>query len=581
MTEVLISAQMRAIERAAIDSGAVTGLELMERAGQGVVGAILAELPDLARGAPRAVVLCGPGNNGGDGFVVARLLTGRGWAVRVLAAASPEAMPPDAAENARRWLPIGPAEPLTEDALRSGPPGDLYVDAIFGTGLSRAPAGELLRVLTHLGGRNGDAGFYTPRLVAVDAPSVLCLDSGRSLYRGWDVPRARLTVTFDSPKAGHLLAQGPALCGKLVVADIGLAPWRAMEAPHQVQGRWSGRMRSVRLGRVAPVAAGDIEARTHPGAFVPAKLGKAGWSEADQTHKFTFGHALVLSGGCGQGGAARLAARGALRIGAGLVTVGCPPEALAENAARLDAVMLRPVVDGGALADVLVDKRITALCLGPGLGTGAREVGLVAVALGLPVPGGPRDFGPFDLPGRPGGPGSGPGRGKQGRSVVLDADALTILGQHADLFAALHPGCVLTPHAGEFARLFPDIAAKLAEPATKGPACSKVDATREAAARSGCVVLFKGPDTVIADPSGRCAIHAAAYDRSAPWLATAGSGDVLAGFIAGLLARGLAPFDAACTAAWLHVEAARTFGPGLIAEDLPEQLPAVFRALGV
>ena len=289
----------------------------------------------------------------------------------------------------------------------------------------------------------------------------------------------------------------------------------------------------------------------------------------------------MLSGGPGKGGAARLAARGALRIGAGLVTLACPPQALAENAARLDAVMLRPLEDGGALADVLADKRITALCLGPGLGSGAREAGLVAAALGTPVPGLTRDPDPAGAQAGGGGPGSGPGRGRPGRSVVLDADALTILGQHPDLFAALHQGCVLTPHGGEFARLFPDIAEKLSQPATKGPAWSKVDATREAAARAGCVDLYKGPDTVIADPAGRSAIHAAHYDRAAPWLATAGAGDVLAGFITGLLARGFSPFDAACTGAWLHVEAARHFGPGLVAEDLPEQLPAVFRSLGL
>ncbi len=180
----------------------------------------------------------------------------------------------------------------------------------------------------------------------------------------------------------------------------------------------------------------------------------------------------------------------------------------------------------------------------------------------------------------PGG-GSGAARRAAGRCLVLDADALTILSQNPDLFSALHDTCVLTPHAGEFARLFPDLAAKLAEPATKGPAFSKVDATREAAKRAGCVVLYKGPDTVIADPSGRCAINSAQYDRAAPWLATAGSGDVLAGFITGLLARGFAPMQAAETAAWLHVECALTFGPGLIAEDLPDQLPAVFRDLGL
>ena len=173
------------------------------------------------------------------------------------------------------------------------------------------------------------------------------------------------------------------------------------------------------------------------------------------------------------------------------------------------------------------------------------------------------------------------GRGDKRRAMVLDADALTAIARDAALVGALHDRCVLTPHGGEFARLFPDIAARLAEPPVKGPAYSKVDATREAAARCGAVVLFKGPDTVIAHPDGRCSVNAALYDRAAPWLATAGSGDVLAGFIAGLMARGFDPMMAAETGAWLHVECARSFGPGLIAEDLPEELPKVFRALGV
>ena len=274
--------------------------------------------------------------------------------------------------------------------------------------------------------------------------------------------------------------------------------------------------------------------------------------------KFTYGHAIILSGGSGKGGAARMAARGALRIGAGLVTVACPPDALEENAAQLNAIMLNPVVDADALARVLEDVRINAVCIGPGLGLGTREVGLVAEALTVR-----NECVPY------------------GRSLVLDADALTLLAQNPDLMATLHKNCVLTPHAGEFARLFPDIAERLAAPATNGPAYSKVDATREAAARTGCVVLFKGPDTVIAAPDGRCAINSAHYVRAAPWLATAGSGDVLAGFITGLLARGFEPMHATETAAWLHVECARHFGPGLIAEDIPEQLPAVFRSLGV
>lgn len=579
MTELLTAAQMRAIEAAAIASGEVTGLELMERAGRGVVDAVFNEWPELAAGPHRAVVLCGPGGNGGDGFVVARLLKERGWGVRVLAMAAPVDMPPDAATNALRWRALGPVERLTEDSLRRGPSSDLYVDAIFGIGLSRAPEGEIADVLTHIGGRNGDNAYYTPRLVAIDAPSVLCLDSGRSLLQaGGYLPRSRLTVTFDSLKAGHMLADGPGLCGRVEVVDIGVATWRRLDKPRKrPDGHWSGSIRRVTLGLVGPAAASTFP-MLQPGSFRVEMLSKAGWVQDNVAHKFTHGHALVLSGSAGQTGAARLAARGAMRIGAGLVMVGSPPDALAEHAARLDAVMLREVAHADALSRVLKDRRINALCLGPGMGTGLRAVRMVRTALQtsrLAEVGQHMAHLPEELRAR------FRRRGATRPCVVLDADALTVLSRMPELFALLHAACVLTPHGGEFARLFPDIAAKLAEPATRGPAYSKVDATREAAARAGCVVLFKGPDTVIADPSGRCAINSAAYDRSAPWLATAGSGDVLAGFITGLLARGFAPMQAAETAAWLHVECARSFGPGLIAEDLPEELPKVFRALGL
>lgn len=270
----------------------------------------------------------------------------------------------------------------------------------------------------------------------------------------------------------------------------------------------------------------------------------------DTGHKFSHGHALILSGGAGRTGAARLAARGALRIGAGLVTLGVPGAAQMEVASQVTAIMLRRAGTVEELAGVLEDARFNAVCIGPGFGVDrARE--LVPVVL-------------------------------QDRAVVLDADALTAFaGDPGTLFRMLHDRCVLTPHGGEFARLFPDIAEKLSAAPVKGPAYSKVDATREAAARAGCVVLFKGPDTVIAAPDGRCSVNAAVYDRAAPWLATAGSGDVLAGFITGLLARGFDPMQAAETAAWLHVECARSFGPGLIAEDLPEELPKVFRELGL
>ncbi|MGR3735564.1 NAD(P)H-hydrate dehydratase [Pseudophaeobacter sp.] len=267
-------------------------------------------------------------------------------------------------------------------------------------------------------------------------------------------------------------------------------------------------------------------------------------------HKFSHGHALVLSGGHGKTGAARLAARGALRIGAGLVTLGSPRSAMLENASQLTAIMLQQIDGAHGVSELLEDARINALCLGPGLGRGMDTQAVVVAAL------------------------------KEQRATVLDADALTRFERDPQvLFDLLHEGCVITPHGGEFARLFPDLSDKLKAPAEVGPAYSKVDATREASARAGCVVLFKGADTVIAAPDGRCTVNSAHYERSAPWLATAGSGDVLAGFITGLMARGLMPMQAAEIGAWLHVECALEFGPGLIAEDLPEQLPAVFRRL--
>ncbi|MDO9637418.1 MAG: NAD(P)H-hydrate epimerase [Pseudotabrizicola sp.] len=555
MVELLTSAQMRAVEAAAIASGAVAGLELMERAGAGVVAAVMAEWPELVQGASpgalprtpeyfnqdegrqrRAVVLCGPGNNGGDGFVVARLLVELGWAVEVYFHGEAARLPPDARVNCERWCGMGEVVALTmaQIARRAGPV-DLVVDAVFGTGLTRPVEGELAQVLATV-------WPGVARVVAVDVPTGLCADSGRVIGVPSAAVRADLTVSFHRAKVGHYLADGPGLAGRLVVADIGLG----------------GRGDSCSVGLVG---------------CDPAALRKGGG------HKYAYGHALVLSGQAGHGGAGRLAARGALRIGAGVVTVACPPGAVAEHAARLEAVMLREVADAATLAAVLEDGRISSLCLGPGMGLDARAAGLVGVALagGAAWRGDPR---PTEGPASAG-EGKEVGRGSPRRKLVLDADALTLIARDPALFAALHENCVLTPHAGEFARLFPDIAAKLAASASKGPACSKVDATREAAKRAGCTVLFKGPDTVIADPDGRCAISAAVYDRAAPWLATAGAGDVLAGFICGLLARGFAPFEAACTGAWLHVECARSFGPGLIAEDLPEELPKVLRALGV
>ncbi|MDH2327598.1 NAD(P)H-hydrate dehydratase [Cereibacter sp. SYSU M97828] len=448
------------MEEHAFASGTITPEQMMEQAGQAVVDAILAQWPDLRNDPPHTLVLCGPGNNGGDGYVVARLLHARGWPVEVFAYADSRST--EAQAMRQRWQTIGPV------ASQHTPQTDLLIDALFGIGRPRPIAMTVPKARYR---------------VAVDGPTGIDLDTGSRTEPAFD---ADLTVTFHAPKPGHFIGAGPAATGRLYVADLGLAA-------------------SSDLHLAAP----DV------------RLLQKG-----DGHKYDHGHAIVLGGPPGHGGAARLTARAALRIGAGLVTLVTPPEAQAENAARLDAIMLR--IDSPA--EILKDKRITAICLGPGMGIDRARKTLPSVLAA-------------------------------DRPTVLDADALTALGKNP----RLHPRCVLTPHRGEFARMFPDLADM-----------PKVEAVREAARRAGCTVLLKGHDTSIAEASGRAAI---VDGRGAGWLATAGSGDVLAGMIAGLLARGAAPFDAAQTAACLHVAAARSFGPGLIAEDIPEELPKVLRAL--
>lgn len=523
MTEVLTAAQMRALEKMAMDSGAVTGLELMERAGRGVVDAIFAEWPHLASVPQRAVVLCGPGNNGGDGFVIARVLQEWGWEVEVYLFGGPGGdlgadlgadpvgdlgkMPPDARRNYDRWCAQGVVHPIEDldPEIWAGRP--IVIDAVFGTGVSRDLPQGLQDVLS---------AAQACRRVAVDLPSGLNSDSGRVMMnRAHGAGLADLTVSFHRPKLGHYLAEGPQVCGRLVVADIGLP-----EGGDQIFVR--------KFGALVRMVGAE-----------PGRLDKTGG------HKFDHGHALVLSGPMGRSGAGRLAARAALRVGAGVVTVGAPGSAMMECACQLTAIMLRRCDGPEGLANLLEDQRITALCLGPGLGV-ERARALLPVL---------RD---------------------SDQRVILDADALSALVDVTEIaFHHLKPTYVLMPHGGEFARLFPDLAEKLA----LDRSYSKIEATRAAAARAGCTVLFKGHDTVIASPDGRVSLHGASYDRCASWLATAGAGDILAGLITGLVARGFDPHAAAEAAAWLHVEAARAFGPGLIAEDLPELIPSVIGKL--
>ena len=518
--ELLTAAQMRAAEEAAMSAGTVSGLQLMERAGRGSVDAALSHWPDLAEGPHHAVVLCGPGNNGGDGYVVARRLLDAGWRVEVFGLGDPAKASPDARRMRALWEEAGPVQDLREAGRGDRP--DLLVDALFGTGLSRSIPQEAVTAWHAVRTREAAAGKV--RCLALDCVSGLDCDNGQMLVpEGADALFADLTVTYHAAKRGHFLKTPPSAA--LKVGDIGLeahpASLTAMPRP--------GYLRLLDPGRV--------EARRWLEDILPVAPGH---------HKYDRGHTLVLGGGPGKGGAARMAARAALRIGAGLVTLGVPPAALQENAARLDAIMLKPLRGAEGLADMLEDGRLSAIVLGPGLGLGEETRQLVRAALGA------------------------------NRRIVLDADALSSFQDDPDaLSATLHDRAVLTPHEGEFARLFPDLAHGKRD-------VSKVEAAALAAERAGATILLKGPDTVIASPGGAVSLNAALYERAAPWLGTAGAGDVLAGMIGGLLASGrIAPHLAAEAAAWLHVEAARSFGPGLIAEDLPEELPKLFREIGL
>ena len=491
---LLTVAAMRRVDAAAIDGG-VPGLRLMEAAGAAVAARARARLP--AGG--KTVVLCGPGNNGGDGFVAARLLAEAGYGVDLVLLGERAALKGDAALAAQPWT--GPVRQADGSPL---PSCDLVIDALFGAGLSRDLDGAARALVEAVNA----AGVP---VLAVDVPSGIDGDTGA--VRGVAI-RAVETVTFVAFKPGHLLQPGRSLCGQLSLADIGTGP------------------EALAVG----LAVGPPLHRNGPDLGAGAFPRLSGLS-----HKYTRGHALVLSGPATKTGAARLAARGALRIGAGLVTVASPPAALAENAAHLTAIMLRPCESADDLDDLLTDERLNVVLAGPGLGTGEPTRERVAVAAAA------------------------------GRGLVLDADALTSFAGQARLLAAhLADGdarAVLTPHAGEFARLFDGTAA--------AGAADKVARTRAAAELTGAVVVLKGADTVVAAPDGRAAIN----DHGSPYLGTAGSGDVLGGLIAGLMAQGMDPFEAAATGVWLHGDAGLRHGPGLIAEDIPELMPAVLRDL--
>lgn len=489
--ELLSTEEMARADRLTIEGG-TQGIELMERAGEGVANHVERAFPRIKR----VAVLCGPGNNGGDGFVAARLLKERGHKVRVALLGESERLRGDAAEMARRW--DGPIEPMSPDVWRTA---DVTIDALFGAGLARPLEGEAAKIVEAM---NTDG----PPVAAVDVPSGI--DGSTGEVRGVAV-KAALTVTFCRYKIGHLLLPGRVHCGELALVDIGI--------PDEI------------VSQLEPTVLLNCR-RAWSRHFPWPQLGG---------HKYDRGHALVVSGPADATGAARLGARAALRVGAGLVTVASPPDALTINAAQLTAIMVREADGAKGLAKLLEDERKNAVLIGPGVSVGSQTRDMVSAGL------------------------------KSRAAAVLDADVLTSFAGNAEnLFTAIkgrEGPVVLTPHEGEFARLFG---------ASAGQG-SKLDRARQAAALSGAIVLLKGPDTVIAAPDGLAIINA----NAPPWLATAGSGDVLGGLVAGLLAQGMPGFWAACAAVWLHGAAGEALGPGLIAEDLPEAMPkALWQIVG-
>lgn len=435
-------------------------------------------------------ILCGPGNNGGDGFVIARKLKEAGWTVRVGLLGDRTYLAGDAQLMSNLY--DGSVEVLSPRLLEGA---GLVVDALFGTGLSRPIEGAALDVI------NAANAYPAPR-IAIDIPSGVNADTGEILGAA---VQASATITFISKKPGHLLFPGRAKSGSVHIADIGVKDeWVAGAHPKSFEN--------------------------HPMLWAPLWR-RPGFS----THKYERGHAAIVSGGRYKTGAARLSAISALRVGAGLVTLLSPPEASAENAAQLTAVMLRECDGPNEIAGALADKRFTAALIGPGAGVGEATRNAVFSILGAQA------------------------------SAVLDADAISSFAdRRQELFEKLRTDDVITPHAGEFARLFPALA--------NAP---RIDAARAAASEANAVLVLKGADTIIARSDGRVIINAnAPYD-----LATAGSGDVLAGMICGMRAQGLGGFEAAAGAVWLHGAAGQAVGPGLIAEDLPGAIPHVLRAL--
>jgi len=478
---LLTPLQMGDADRVTKASG-IDGFGLMEAAGSAVAVAVGARWPMRP-----VTVLCGPGNNGGDGFVAARHLEAAGWPVQLALLGSRDKLSGEAAHAASLWK--GPLVPFSPESLEGA---GIVIDAIFGAGLSRPLDGKALAMVESLKVRG------IP-VCAVDVPSGI--DGASGIILGAAAPAA-LTVTFFRKKPGHLLYPGRGLCGDVEVADIGI-PARVLDKI--VPNTWEN----------GP----DLWQGDYP------------WPQPE-SYKYKRGEVLVL-GGEAITGASRMTAKAASRAGAGIVTLAAPARVWSIYATSLIDEIVHSFDGLKEFEALLADRRRNVIAIGPGAGVGASTRQFVLAALATK------------------------------RVVVLDADALTSFAEAPqDLFQAIVGPCVLTPHAGEFRRLFH----------FEG---DKLQRTRSAAKQSNAVVVLKGPDTVIAAPDGRAIINSNAPAQ----LSTGGSGDVLTGFVAALLAQGMPPFEAAAAAVWLHGAAATEFGLGLVAEDLANALPAVLQQL--
>ncbi|PHR58034.1 MAG: bifunctional ADP-dependent NAD(P)H-hydrate dehydratase/NAD(P)H-hydrate epimerase [Robiginitomaculum sp.] len=482
-TKIYRTIDCYALDQVAEDAG-VCGFQLMENAGNGM-GRII-----MARFAPKnACIVCGPGANGGDGYVVAKYLFEQGCAVSLLSLSPPN--PNTVAAQMEARLPAG-----VQREVKTIPTDcEIIIDCMFGAGLDRPiiarPAVLIEQVNAH-----------PAPVIAADLPSGI---NGDRAQPGTPSIIAAMTITFEVLKLAHVLEPARSQCGEIVVIDIGFP--------------------AGTIDQVEPIAV-----QNHPSLWpqipvIPDML----------SHKHNRGRLLVDCGGPLQSGAARLAARAGLRIGAGWVTLCGTEDAMQVCANHETSIVLSVRQQGEPIAEVMRSQTPDCVLLGPAGGVGEAMKRQVLDLL------------------------------QTGTATVLDADALTSFAEHPqDLLEACHAKTVLLPHEGEFRRLFADLTTKTG---------NKISRVKAAAQRAGCTVLLKGADSVMADADGRVVVNT----HTSSWLATLGTGDVLAGMVAGLMAQGQGGFDALCAAVWLHGELGRQLGAGLIAEDLPGAIPAMLQ----